>query len=116
MPDIDRTGDIKVTAAQGIVTAEMPLAGTASEQWLQLFRQLASKRFHDNVPSADAAEREGRTWVIVGLIADHSARDAESMLDTVSALISEANGMEQQAQSDAAQTEAAIRGWWARER
>jgi len=24
MPDIDRTGDIKVTAAQGIVTAEMP--------------------------------------------------------------------------------------------
>lgn len=46
MPDVDRTADIKVTAAQGIVTAEMPLAGTASEQWLQLFRQLASKRFH----------------------------------------------------------------------
>ena len=116
MPDIDRTADIKVTAAQGMVTAEMPLAGTASEHWLQLFRSLASKRFPGTAPSADAAEREGRTWVIVRLIADHPAQDAESMLDMVSALISEANGMEQQAQSGAAQTEAAIRGWWARQR
>ena len=34
MPDIDRTVDIKVTAAQGMVTAEIPLAGHASEHWL----------------------------------------------------------------------------------
>ena len=37
------------------------------------------------------------------------------MLDTVTAVISEANGMEQQVQSDVAQTEAAIRSWWARQ-
>ncbi len=38
MPDIDRAADIKVTAAQGTVTAEIPLAGHASEHWLELFR------------------------------------------------------------------------------
>jgi len=115
MPDVDRSADIKVTAAQGRVTAEIPLAGHASEHWLALFRELASQRFPGTAPSADAAEREGRTWVIIRLLADHPARDTESMLDTVSTLISEANGMEQQAQSGAAQTEAAIRGWWARQ-
>jgi hypothetical protein len=74
MPDIDRTADIKVTAAQGTVTAEIPLAGHASEHWLALFRKLASEHFSGTAPSADAAEREGRTWVIVRLLADYPAR------------------------------------------
>jgi hypothetical protein len=43
MPDIDRTVDIKVIAAQGMVTAEIPLAGHASEHWLTLFHLLAMK-------------------------------------------------------------------------
>jgi hypothetical protein len=115
MPDIDRTADIKITAAQGTVTAEIPLAGHASEHWLVLFRKLASQHFSGTAPSADAAEREGRTWVIVRLLADYPARGTESMLDTVSAVIGEANGMEQQVQSGVAQTEAAIRSWWARQ-
>jgi hypothetical protein len=41
--------------------------------------------------------------------------DAGATLDAVSALISEVNGTEQKFQSGAAQTEAAIRGWWARQ-
>ena len=39
MPDIDRTADVKVTAAQGTVTAEIPLAGHASKHWLDLLQR-----------------------------------------------------------------------------
>jgi hypothetical protein len=117
MPDIDRTADIKVTAAQGMVTAEIPLAGHASGHWLNFFRQLASQRWPEPSPRpfAEAAEQEDRTWVIVRLPAVSTTLRPESELDAVSALISEANGMEQQSQSYATQTEAAIRGWWARQ-
>jgi hypothetical protein len=113
MPDIDRTADIKVTAAQGMVTAEIPLAGHAGEHWLVLFRKLASQR--GTSPAAKAEDQEDRTWVIVILPAASTDLHPESMLDAVSALISEVNGMEQQSQSGAAQTEAATRGWWARQ-
>lgn len=44
MSDIDRTADIKVTSGQGPTTAEIPLAGHASEHWRGLFRKLATKR------------------------------------------------------------------------
>ena len=114
MPDIDRTADIKVHHGTGIVGVEIPLAGHASEHWLALFRKLASQRRQE--PCLDAVvEREDRTWVIVRLPAASTDLHPESALDAVSALISEANGMEQQSQSGAAQTEAAIRAWWARQ-
>jgi hypothetical protein len=113
MPDIDRTADIKVAAAQGEVTAEIPLAGRASEHWLELFHMLASKLRQDR--GVKAEDREDRTWVIVSLPAASEDQPPESALDAISALIGEANGMEQQSQSGAAQTEAAIRGWWARQ-
>jgi len=114
MPDIDRTADIKVTtASEGTVTAEIPLAGHASEHWLELFRVLTSKRRLER--SVKAEERGDRAWVIVSLPAACEDQHPESALDAVRALISEANGMEQQSQAGAAQTEAAIRGWWARQ-
>lgn len=112
MPDIDRTADIRVTAALGTVTAEIPLAGRASEDWLKLFDLLArgGQELH-----AEAKEREDRTWVIVRLPSDRADFHPESGLDAAFALISEVNGREQQFQSRAAQIEAAIRGWWARQ-
>ena len=55
MPDIDRTVDIKVTAAQGMVTAEIPLAGHASEQWLTLFHLLAVNGGSEPRPEARSA-------------------------------------------------------------
>ena len=113
MPDIDRTVEIKVTAAQGMVTAEIPLAGHASEHWLTLFHLLAMKGGSE--PRPEAEERGDRAWVIVRLPADSTGLHPESVLDAVSALIGEVNGMDQQSQSDAAQTEAAIRDWWARQ-
>jgi hypothetical protein len=63
MPDIDRTADIKVIAAQGMVTAEIPLAGHASEHWLALFRKLTTRGGAS--PAAKAEDQEDRTWVIV---------------------------------------------------
>jgi hypothetical protein len=113
MPDIDRTADIKVTVAQGMVTAAIPLAGHASEDWLTAFRALATHK--GPKPRPEAEEREDRAWVIVRLPVAGPGPDPESALDAVSALISEANGIEQQSQSDAAQTGAAIRDWWARQ-
>jgi hypothetical protein len=113
MPDIDRTADIKVTAGNGTVTAEIPLAGHASEHWLELFRMLASKRMQE--VRAEAEGREDRTWVIVMLPGASKPMHAESGLDAARALIGEATGIEEQFQSEAAQTEAAVRGWWARQ-
>jgi hypothetical protein len=59
MPDIDRTVDIKVTAAQGMVFAEIPLTGHASEHWLALFRKLASKSGQER--ALEARDWEDRT-------------------------------------------------------
>ena len=123
MPDIDRTVDIQVTAAQGTVTAAIPLTGHASEHWLTLFRMLASK-LGPALQQPEAEARDDRTWVIVKLPAARANlklpvastnRHPDSTLDAVSALISQVNGMEQESQSGAAQTEAAIRDWWARQ-
>ena len=114
MPDIDRTADIKVTAAPGTVTAEIPLAGHASGHWRELFRMLASQGGLEGRVKAE--DREDRTWVNISLPAaneDPLDQHPESVLDTVSTLISQANGMEPQPQSGAVQTEAAIRDWWA---
>ena len=95
------------------MTAEIPLAVHASGHWRELFRKLATKRrqeFH-----AEAEEREDRTWVIVWLPSARPDFHPEPMLDAVSALISEVNGLEQQSQSGAARIEPAIRRWWARQ-
>src|ERR1700749_3797181 len=86
MPDIDRTADLKVTADQGPVPVEIPLAGRASEHWRDIFRKLASKRTPEL--HAKAEEQEDRTWVIV-LLPSRPDFHPEPMLDAVTALISE---------------------------
>ena len=113
MPDIDRTADIKVIAGQGAVNAEIPLAGHASEHWLQIFYSLVSKRKQDL--RAEAEDREDRTWVIVMLPGTLPGHHPEPALNAARELIGEATGMDGQFQSGAAQTEAAIRDWWARQ-
>ena len=114
MPDIDRTADVKVSAGREPVTAEIPLAGHASEHWLELFRLMAKNAGPGHL---EANDRDDRTWVIVTLPSAGPARnpDPESALDAASALIAEVNGREQRSQSAAAQNEAAVRGWWARQ-
>jgi hypothetical protein len=117
MPDIDHTADIKVTAAKGTVTAEIPLAGRASGYWLELFRLRAPSHTAElriMVEEPEAEEREDRTWVIVKLSSDRPDYP-ERLLDSARTLISEVNGMEQQFQSGAAEIEAVVRAWWARQ-
>ena len=65
MPDIDRTADIKVTAAEATVTAEIPLAGHASKHWLEFFSGLVSQDRHQL--NVEAQDREDRAWIIVWL-------------------------------------------------
>jgi hypothetical protein len=115
MPDIDRTADIKVTTGRGQVTAEIPLAGHASEHWQDLFRKLALASKRKQKLHAEAEDREDRTWVVVWLPSVRPDFHPEPMLDAVTALISEVNGLEQQSQSGAAQIEPAIRRWWTRQ-
>ena len=114
MPDIDRTANIKVTADWEPVTAEIPLAGNASERWLELFRMLAKS---SGPACLEVNDRDDRTWVIVRLPQAGPALnpDPESALNAASALITQVNGMEQKSQSAATQTEAAVRDWWARQ-
>lgn len=114
MPDIDWTADVKVSAGREPVTAEIPLAGHASEHWLELFRLMAKNCGPGDV---EADDRDDRTWVIVTLPSAGRVRnpDPESALDAATTLIAQVNGMEQKSQSAAAQTEAAVRGWWARQ-
>lgn len=113
MPDIDRTADVKVTVAQEKVTAEIPLAGHAGKHWLEFFSGLVSQDRHQL--NAQAEDREDRAWVIVWLPSAGPDFNPEPMLDAARALISQANGMEQQFQSGAAQIEGAVRAWWARQ-
>ena len=56
MPDIDRTVDIKVNADRGMMTAEILLAGHASEHWRELFGKLAAHGMQGS--RAEAEERE----------------------------------------------------------
>src|ERR1039457_6089065 len=112
MPDIDRTVDIKVAAGRGPVTAEIPLAGHASGHWRGLFGELAAKRMRE--VKVEGGGGGGPTWGI-GPAPSRPDFHPEPMLDAVSALISEVNGLEQQSQSGATQIEAAIRSWWARQ-
>jgi hypothetical protein len=71
MPDIDRTADVKVSAGREPVTAEIPLAGHASEHWLELFRLLAKSSGPGDL---EANDRDDRTWVIVTLPSAGPAR------------------------------------------
>jgi len=111
MPDIDRTVDINVNADRGMVTAEIPLTGHASEHWRELFGKLAGHGMQGS--RAEAEKREDRTWVI-WLSPARLDFHPEPTLDAASALITQVNGVEQEWQSGAAQIEAAVRSWWAR--
>ena len=113
MPDIDRTVDIKVNADREMVTAEIPLAGHTSEHWREFFGKLAAHGMQGS--RAEAEEREDRTWVIVWLSPTRPDFHPELTLDAASALISQVNDAEQEWQSGAAQIEAAVRSWWARQ-
>jgi hypothetical protein len=64
---------------------------------------LVPERWPGPRPLAEAAEREDRTWVIARLPGASPDLHPQSELDAVSAPLSEANGMEQQSRSAAAQ-------------
>jgi hypothetical protein len=81
--------------------ADSPLNGQALPSGLQAVALLLlAERLRSDAPDTTGPARNP---------------DPESALDAASALITQVNGMEQKWQSAAAETEAAVRGWWARQ-
>jgi hypothetical protein len=127
MTDIDPAADIDIYRGFALVTARFPLTGHVSQEWLAAYNMLARKRAaHQEWPTpynmladdrdAQAVEAVGdsdRSWIIVRLPAITDGVQVQAVMDSARELIGEADAAEQAPQ--AAETEAAMRDWWARQ-
>jgi hypothetical protein len=122
MTDIDRAVDIEVSRGFAQVEVRIPLTGLVSQEWLSHYQSLAHKwAAHEG----DAFPRHGegvmeaqglpdRSWIVVRLPAGLDRAVVQSVLNAAREMIAEADAAEQAPQ--AAETEAAVREWWARQR
>ena len=124
MTDIDRAADIEVSRGFAQVTVRIPLTGQVGQQWVSHYNSLAHKwMVHSGNEKAFPRAGEGaleaqvspdRGWIVVRLPAALDRAVVQSVLDAASELIAEADSAEQVPQ--AAETEATVREWWARQR
>jgi len=124
MTDIDRTADIEVSRGFAQVTVRILLTGHVSQEWLSRYNSLAHKwmahsgnenafpRAGEGVLEAQGPPDRGSIVVRLPAALDHAI--VQSVLDAARELISEADAAEQAPQ--AAETEAVVREWWARQR
>jgi len=122
MTDIDRAADIEVSRGFAQVTVRIPLTGLVSQEWLSVYNSLAHKWIaHSGNENAFPRRGEGvmeaqgepdRSWIIIGLPAGLDRAVVQSVLNAAREVIAETDAAEQAPQ--AAETEAAIREWWAR--
>jgi hypothetical protein len=124
MTDIDRAADIEVNRGFAQVEVRIPLTGLVSQEWLSHYNSLAHKwivhsgnertfpRAGEGVMEAQRAP--GSSWIAVRLPAALDRAVVQSVLDTARKLIAEADAAEQAPQ--AAEAEATVREWWARQR
>jgi hypothetical protein len=123
MTDIDRAADIDVSRGFAQVTVRIPLTGQVSEEWLSVYKSLAHKwMVHSGNENAFHRSGEGvmeaqnapdRGWIVIRLPAALDRAVVQSVLNAARDIIVEADAAEQAPQ--AAQTEAAVREWWARQ-
>lgn len=111
MADIDPAADIEIHRGFAQVTVRIPLAGHVSQEWLTHFKSLASKR---NALPVEAEDVPDRSWIVVRLQAATDRGEVQAVLDAARELIGEADAAERAPQ--AAETEAVVREWWARQR
>ena len=122
MTDIDRAADIEVSRGFAQVTVRIPLTGLVSQEWLSHYQSLAHKwaahegdafpRHGDGVMEAQGLP--DRSWIVVRLPAGFDRAVVQSVLNAARELVAETDAAEQAPQ--AAETEAAVREWWARQR
>ena len=122
MTDIDRTADIEVSRGFAQVVVRIPLTGLVSQEWLSHYQSLAHKwaaherdAFPRHGEAVMEAQREpDRSWIVIRLPAGLDRAVVQSVLNAAREMIAEADAAEQVPQ--AAETEAAVREWWARQR
>jgi hypothetical protein len=123
MTDIDRAADIEVDRGFAQVTVRIPLTGQVSEEWLSVYKSLAHKwMVHSGNENAFPRSGEGvmegqnlpdRGWIVIRLPAALDRARVQSVLNAAREMITEADGAAQAPQ--AAETEATVREWWARQ-
>jgi hypothetical protein len=124
MTDIDPGADIDVNRGFAQVTVRIPLTGHVSQEWLSIYESLAHKWMaHSGNENAFPRAGEGvieaqdlpdRSWITVRLPAALDRAIVQSVLNAARESIAKADAAEQAPQ--AAETEAAVREWWARQR
>ena len=124
MTDIDRAADIEVSRGFAQVTVRIPLTGLVSQEWLSVYNSLAHKWIaHSGNEHAFPRTGEGvleaqgepdRSWIVIRLPAALDRGLVQSVLDAARETIAEVDAAQQTPQ--AAETEAAVREWWALQR
>ena len=124
MTDIDRAADIEIGRGFAQVTIRIPLTGLVSQEWLSVYNSLAHKWIaHSGNENAFPRRGEGvleaqgepdRSWIVIRLPAALDRAVVQSVLDAARETIAEVDAAQQAPQ--AAETEAAVREWWAHQR
>ena len=123
MTDIDRAVDIEVSRGFAQVTVRIPLTRQVSEEWLSVYKSLAHRwmvhsgnenSFHrSGADVMEAHDEPDRGWIVIRLPAALDRAVVQSVLNAAREMIAEADAAEQAPQ--AAETEATVREWWARQ-
>jgi hypothetical protein len=107
--DIDPAADIELHSTNEHVTARLPLAGQASDEWLECYQRLARAAA---VP-VQAEPDQDRAWIAVTVPAGTGNAEIARTFDAARALIAEADAAALRAPA-AGEAEASIREWWSR--
>jgi hypothetical protein len=123
MTDIDRAADIEVSRGFAQMVARIPLTGLVSQEWLSVYNSLAHKWIvHSGNENAfprmgegvmEAQREPDRSWIVIRLPAVLDRAVVQSVLNAAREIVAEADAAEQVPR--AAETEAAVREWWARQ-
>ena len=106
------------------MTIRIPLTGLVSQEWLSVYNSLAHKWIaHSGNENAfprmgegvmEAQREPDRSWIVIRLPAALDRGLVQSVLDAARETIAEVDAAQQTPQ--AAETEAAVREWWALQR
>jgi hypothetical protein len=108
--NIDPQAEIELDLAGEHVTAEVPLDGQVTSEWLRYYGKLALTA---QVP-AKAEACDDRAWLVVSVPASSDRAEVSATMDGARALLAEADAAAERPITTEA--EAGVRDWWARSR
>ena len=110
MTAIDTAAEIDIIWNDEGLAVRMPLTEGVTPDWCDHYRALARGR---NLPAA-AEVHPGRSWIIVTLPPSRDEAEIRATMDAARDLVAEADSAGEPPPT--AETEAALRAWWARQR